>query len=594
MLRRPITKAGSETFLVELIKPSHYDDEGYVIQWWRGFVPSNSLSVLYGLAQSSRQRCILGGKVAIKIAAYDETTTTIPIKRIIRRFRRNGNHGLVCFVGVQTNQFARAIDLARQFRASGIKVVVGGFHVSGCLAMLPATTPELKEALALGITLFAGEAEEHFDELLRASSENRLEPVYNFIKDLPSLEQQPLPSLPSNQVQRYLSSTGSFDAGRGCPFNCSFCTIINVQGRKSRFRTADDVEAIIRAGYAQGMRNYFITDDDFARNRNWEPILDRIIKLRTAARIKIHLTLQVDAACYKIPHFVAKAASAGCRRVFIGIESINPESLKGASKGQNKITEYRVMLQAWRQVKVFTFAGYIIGFPGDTAASVERDIRIIQKELPIDLLEFFVLTPLPGSRDHQALHANGTAMDNDVNRYDAEHVTTTHPLMAREDWQAVYDRAWHQYYSPEHIEILLRRAAVNGPRPSRLATMIFFFYASYSIERTHPLQGGFFRRKARTQRRPGMPIPNPFTFFALRVCQVISSLSAAGLLRLRIEHIRRRVAKDPHAGAYMDAALSPARNDSSEALELYESTEAARQTVARVRKRAVLAPALLE
>src|SRR5271155_4737350 len=120
MLRRPTTKASPETFLVQLIKPSHYDDEGYVIQWWRGFAPSNSLSVLYGLAQSSRQRCILGSKVEIKIAAYDETTKTIPIKRISRRFRRNGNHGLVCFVGVHTNQFARAIDLARQFRASGI------------------------------------------------------------------------------------------------------------------------------------------------------------------------------------------------------------------------------------------------------------------------------------------------------------------------------------------------------------------------------------------------------------------------------------------------------------------------------------------
>ena len=586
MTKLPLKRSASATFLVELIKPSHYDDDGYVIQWWRGFVPSNSLSALYGLAQSSQQRAVLGDGVAIQVAAYDETTTAIPIKRIIRRFKRNGNQGLVCFVGVQTNQFARAVDLARQFRARGIKVMVGGFHVSGCLAMLPETTPELKEALALGITLFAGEAEGRFDELLCAARDDRLAPVYNFISDLPSLEGQALPSLPASQMKRYFSSTGSFDAGRGCPFNCSFCTIINVQGRKSRFRTADDVEEIIRSGYAQGMRNYFITDDDFARNKNWEPILDRIIQLRTTAGFKIHLTLQVDAACYKIPHFVAKAAKAGCRRVFIGIESINPESLKGASKAQNKITEYRAMLQAWREAKVFTFAGYIIGFPGDTATTVERDIRIIQKELPIDLLEFFVLTPLPGSRDHQLLDASGTAMDTDVNRYDAEHVTTAHPLMTREDWQSVYDRAWHQYYSPAHIETLLRRAGVNGPRPSRLATMIFFFYASYSIERTHPLQGGFFRRKARLQRRPGMPIANPLAFLVLRAYQMLTGLAATGLLRLRIERIRRRVAKDPAASSYMDAALSPAHSDGGDTLEMYDSTESARQNVARVRKHA--------
>ena len=174
------------------------------------------------------------------------------------------------------------------------------------------------------------------------------------------------------------------------------------------------------------------------------------------------------------------------------------------------------MLQAWREVKVFTFAGYIIGFPGDTAATVERDIRIIQKELPIDLLEFFVLTPLPGSRDHQLLRcATAPPWTPDVNRYDAEHVTTAHPLMTREEWQSVYDRAWHQYYSPEHIETLLRRAGVNGPRPSRLATMIFFFYASYAIERVHPLQGGFIRRKAAPNavRRCASPTRSRFSFY---------------------------------------------------------------------------------
>ena len=92
--------------------------------------------------------------------------------------------------------------------------------------------------------------------------------------------------------------------------------------------------------------------------------------------------------------------------MFIGLENINPDSLKGASKGQNRITEYRAMLQAWRKVGVLTYAGYILGFPNDTPESIARDIGIIQRELPIDILEFFMLTPLPGSKDHQRqLHA---------------------------------------------------------------------------------------------------------------------------------------------------------------------------------------------
>lgn len=573
-------------FLVTLIKPSHYDDDGYVIQWWRGFMPSNSLSTLYGLALSSRQRRILGDDVEIGIEAFDETTTLIPVRRIIRRFRRNGNGGLVCFVGVQTNQFARAVDLARFFLVEGIKVVIGGFHVSGCASMLPEMTAELKEAQALGITLFAGEAEGRFDELIQAVYENHLAPAYKFIDDLPAMERQPLPFLPRSHVKRYFGTMGCFDAGRGCPFNCSFCTIINVQGHKSRYRTADDVEQLIRTGLAQGVHSYFITDDDFARNRNWEAILDRIIRLRTEQGFKIHLTLQVDTACHKIPNFVSKAARAGCRRVFIGLESINFESLKGASKGQNRITEYRAMLQAWRQAKVLTYAGYILGFPSDTPENIERDIRIIQRELPIDLLEFFVLTPLPGSKDHQTLYLSGTPMDSDVNRYDVEHVTTAHPAMTREQWQATYDRAWHLYYSPEHIETLLRRATVNGPRPSRLASMIFYFYGSYSIERVHPLQGGFLRRKRRSQRRRGMTVELPWPFYARRIREVVHSLASALRLRLRIALIQWRVTRDPASSHYTDTALAPALSDYSETLELFETSESARQQVTRARSRA--------
>jgi len=116
---------------------------------------------------------------------------------------------------------------------------------------------------------------------------------------------------------------------------------------------------------------------------------------------------------HKIRGFIEKAARAGVDRVFIGLENINPDSLKDARKGQNRITEYRAMLQAWHRVGTLTYAGYILGFPGDTPETIERDIRIIQKELPVDVLEFFLLTPLPGSEDHKKLHLAGVPMERD-------------------------------------------------------------------------------------------------------------------------------------------------------------------------------------
>jgi hypothetical protein len=576
---------GTTTFLLELLKPSHYDDDGYVIQWWRGIVPSNSLSSLYGLALDARDRQALGSGVHIELGVHDETNEILPLRRIIRRFRRNGLTGLVCLVGVQTNQFPRAVDIARQLRRAGIQVAIGGFHVSGCLAMLPELPADLREALALGISLVGGEAEGRLDELLRAAYERRLAPLYNFTNALPVLEAQPLPFLPRRHVQRYLGHTGSFDAGRGCPFNCSFCTIINVQGRQSRFRTADDIERIIRTNAAQGVRTHFITDDDFARNKNWEAILDRIIQLRREHGFKIHLIIQVDTQCHRIPRFVEKAALAGCTKVFIGLESINPASLAGASKGQNHITEYRAMLQAWRRVGVLTFAGYILGFPQDTPESIARDIAIIQRELPVDMLEFFILTPLPGSKDHQTLVAQGAHLEADLNRYDSEHVTAAHRLMTAEQWSAIYKRAWHLYYSPAHIETLLRRAAATGGSPRRVAEHLFYFFSAAAYERVHPLQGGLFRRKRRSQRRPGLPRENGFAFSLRRAREMIASWVPMLLLLWKIERLRRRIERDPARGSYSDRAIAPIGSTYDEDLDLYRASEAARQAATRAKAR---------
>jgi radical SAM superfamily enzyme YgiQ (UPF0313 family) len=580
MLRR-------ESFLVELIKPSHYDDDGYVIQWWRGFVPSNSLSSLYGLVQDARARRILGAGANLEIEAYDETNQKVPVRSIIRRFARNSNWGVVLLIGVQTNQFARALDIARELRAAGIQVAIGGFHVSGCIAMLPDMPPELKEALALGITLFAGEAEERLDEVLKDASENRLQPVYNFMRDLPAVQSQPLPFLPRKYVKRYAGALGCFDAGRGCPFSCSFCTIINVQGRKSRHRSADDIERLIRVHAEQGIRSFFITDDNFARNRNWEAILDRIIALKRRDRLKINIIMQVDTMCHKIPNFIDKAARAGCKKVFIGLENINPASLKGASKGQNRITEYRAMLQAWKRAKVLTYAGYILGFPSDTPDTIARDIGIIQRELPIDIMEFFMLTPLPGSKDHQQMYLRGERMEADTNKYDVEHATADHPLMSAAEWQDIYLRAWHLYYSPEHIETLIKRAVASGIRTKRITSMIFYFYASHAYERVHPLQGGIIRRKRRSQRRPGFPRENLVRFFARRVHEMAMTYLPGLWFLWRLERLRRKIEKDPASKRYTDIALRPiGAAEFGDDLELYHATDSARRALDHARSRA--------
>jgi hypothetical protein len=543
-------------FRVALIKPSHYDQDGYVIQWRRTTIPSNSLASVYGLIQECAREQVLGPEVSIEIEACDECNTIVDVAGITKRIRAAGA-GMIGLIGVQSNQFPRALDLGRQFRTLGLPVVMGGFHVSGCISMLPSLPADLQEALDLGIHLFAGEAEGRMGDVIRDVAAGTAKPIYNYLADLPEMAAAVYPILPSGLVARIAGHYSSFDAGRGCPFQCSFCTIINVQGRKSRYRTPDDVEEIVRANAAQGVTRFFITDDNFARNRNWEPILDRLIDLRELEKFNIRLILQVDTLCHRIPGFIAKAARAGCTAVFIGLENINPESLMGTKKRQNKIWEYRDMLLAWRGQKVMTYAGYILGFPTDTPESIARDIEIIKQELPIDILEFFYLTPLPGSEDHKNLHLRGVPMEPDMNKYDLEHACTAHPLMAKETWMQVYADAWRRYYTDAHVETIMRRAIVSGINRTKVLDSLTVFSGSVRIEGVHPLQFGFVRRKIRTQRRYGMPIVNPLLFYPWRIADFLKV--AVQWLRLirRYRRIMARVKADPAAANYFDEALRP-------------------------------------
>ena len=263
-------------FHLVMIKPSHYDDDGYPIQWIRSAIPSNTLACLNGLGLDAQRRAILGPDVEIRLHTYDETNRRVRPDRIISVIERAGGKALIALVGVQSNQFPRAVDLARPFIAAGCQVAIGGFHVSGCLAMLPDMPPELRDAQALGITLFAGEAEEgRLDAVIRDAWAGTLAPLYNFMDDLPSLQGEPPPILPRKHVRR--------TRGR-CRVSISGVAVrpMLVLHDHQRAGAQEPVSLAGRPGTDRSARTsprdikrFFITDDNFARNRDWEPLFDR-------------------------------------------------------------------------------------------------------------------------------------------------------------------------------------------------------------------------------------------------------------------------------------------------------------------------------
>lgn len=235
----------------------------------------------------------------------------------------------------------------------------------------------------------------------------------------------------------------------------------------------------------------------------------------------------------------------------------------GTKKRQNKIWEYREMLLAWRKQKVMTWAGYILGFPTDTPQSIARDIEIIKHELPIDVLEFFFLTPLPGSEDHKNLYKRGVAMDPDMNKYDLEHYTTAHARMSREEWEGVYRDAWKRYYTDEHVATIFSRSIASGFKPRKIVDVMTAFAGGNRIEGVHPLQLGIARRKVRTQRRSGMKLESPLIFYPRRVVELGLALVRWLSLMHRYDRMMRRIIKQQAAQAYVDKALIVSADDAA-------------------------------
>jgi radical SAM superfamily enzyme YgiQ (UPF0313 family) len=492
------------TLTVLLVKPSKYDDDGYVMRFVKGVLPSNTLATLAALTERVAERGELG-PVRVRVRSVDEHVSRVDPARLARRYRRRGGRLVVALCGVQTNQFPRAADLAREFRATGVPVLIGGFHVSGSIAMSGGSFPPECEALmADGVTLVKGEVEDRWSDLLKDVLHDRLRPYYD-VSERPDLSDAPVPTVDPKLNRKYAYPfMGTIDTARGCPFYCSFCTIINVQGRVMRHRPVGPILDRIRSNRSRRIDYYFFTDDNFSRNPAWEEILDGLAGMREREGIAVQFMMQVDTTAHRIPGFVEKAAKAGCSQVFLGIESLREENLAASGKRQNKVGDYQDMIAAWHAAGIACHAAVIVGFPHDTAESVREDVVRLRDEIGADQASFFILMPLPGSRDHREMVRRGDWMDGDYNRYDSIHAVMRHARMSAEEWVSAYLDAWRTFYSVEGMKRILSRA--NAFTYWGLFKNFAWYKHSMFVERCHPMMGGFFRVKDRLQRRPGLSV----------------------------------------------------------------------------------------
>jgi hypothetical protein len=179
----------------------------------------------------------------------------------------------------------------------------------------------------------------------------------------------------------------------------------------------------------------------------------------------------------------------------------------------------------------------------------------------------------------------GVEMERDMNNYDVVHVTTKHPLMSDDELRAIYRDAWELYYSPEHVETVLRRAKTWGYDLRNMMWKLLSFHAPHRLEKVHPLDGGIFRRKYRRDRRPGLPIENALVFHAREGRLLVHKYARFARMYWQYWRTLRRVARDTRS--YSDIAMAAPEAAEAAVLALYTATRGAKSEADRLRRRPI-------
>ncbi|MBV8773858.1 MAG: radical SAM protein [Deltaproteobacteria bacterium] len=532
------------TIRVYFIKPSRYDEEGYVQFFRYGIQPNNTLTVLKALNESLNRRFAVERNVCLETVIWDEICDGVvspeTLLAIKDKAREDGVELLIGLAGVQSNQYPRGRDLGLQFVARGMITIMGGFHVSG--------HPESRTFLnSCGITTVVGEAENLWAQIVEDYLRGSLKLNYSVSEGIraktgqddiivPVINEAQLPDIDDRYLTRFFNpAMTTLDTSRGCPFTCSYCSVKNVMGRTMRSREPEAVVQWVRdAVRNHGINSLFLVDDDFFRSPRWEEILTGLAEVkRECPSLCFMMQVDVDASCYanladgesesakhrRSRRFVELAANAGCYQAFVGIESLNPDNLNFATKYQNtddrqrrmkledarrKVLEkyYRVV-ENWHKVGVAVHAGYMLGFPFD-AADCGRIAARTLKKIGFDIVSFFIMTPLPGTEDQVRYTNEGAIIDWDFNNLDSQHVTLKHDKLDSDSWLRAYRDAFRGFYSvPRLLHTIFTVAGGRGlsaeGRRSTVRQFVYYFF-SYRQGR-HPMVGGVWQIRRRDVRR---------------------------------------------------------------------------------------------
>jgi len=376
----------------------------------------------------------------------------------------NGGWDLVGFTGM-TCEIPHVYQMADEFRKRGTTVAIGGLHATA----LP------EEAAQHADIVVMGEAEGLWPRILFEMTNGGPQRTFYQNDELVDLRNMAIPRRELLNRAMY-SVFGTIQATRGCPFNCNYCAVTKFFGRSYRCRPVTEVVAEIKS---QPDKRWMFVDDNLVGNKDYAKELFRaLMPLGITWGGQACFTMTDDAELMDL------YAAAGGQFVFIGFESISPETLKAVRKGFNRPEEYAAGIRQLHRRGITIMGSFIFGLDGDDLGVFKRTVDFVN-ETKIDVALYNILTPLPGTKLFETMDHEGRIHDHDWSHYDACH-SVIHPQgMTSEELQEGWYWAVRETYKPSNI---LRRILRPGPGwQRRLAISYGYFRKALKYPRPrHP------------------------------------------------------------------------------------------------------------
>jgi len=343
-------------------------------------------------------------------------------------------------LGGMTGRADDTYAIAQKFKQQGIYIVMGGIHAT----VLP------DEAKEYADTVIVGEAEETFPRFLEDYCNNRPEPYY-YSKHEVDISKSPIPrfDIIKAKYQNYPIQTT-----RGCPHNCKFCAATRIYGKKYRHKEVDQViEEIKFLKFLKPNPFIIFVDDNMFVNKSFSyDLIEKLIPLG------IKWQGLSDTSIGKDKELLSLMNKAGCRELFIGFESVNPENIEDVNQTRwkaKRVKEYQSAVKNIRDTGMRIYGSFILGFDKDT----KEDFRSIEDFVIENKIfgQFAILTPLPGTELYDEFKKSGRIIEKKSWKYYTFlDCVITHPNFTADELEKEASELWRVTYSQEHFSRVTR------------------------------------------------------------------------------------------------------------------------------------------